>query len=216
MNLLGWTTGVEPLDDIGTDEISGLLSCSSEAGIHDEDGKLGAYRKGSWCTLVCHRWGLKWQGLGFGANNCYLDELSAADNWADALNSADSLDDGATRLPTIKELVKIFDYSNSTANDPALPAGHDQDENETKGTLFRAWLQLDNTNQTFLTGYLISSTYRNINGGETTPKILGIEIETGKVVAFDQDLKLCGALNTSGECANPTDVNVYAFKVSEL
>ena len=233
-NLWGWVLGVEPSDSIGDVVIDGaddVVSCSSTADIRTDDT---SYRKGGYCILVCHRWDLQWQGVWNNSGDCELDELSVG-SWAEVLNAIDQDGIGTTRLPTIKELVRIFDYSNSASGDPALPVGHGKVDGffnfSTKGNHFRAWLQVENQSTAFVDGYLISSTYRNIAAdggdvGDASPKILGIEIETGKVVAFDQNLNLCTELTSSGACAvddnsdgdniDKYDVDVYAFKVSEL
>ncbi len=215
VNLWGWTTGFAPSDR--TDSVGGIFSCSIAAEINASEND--SYRKGGGtCVTVCHRWGLKWEGnWDSGSPQCKLNNAST-ESWEDLLNNVDPDGSGSTRLPTIKELVRIFDYS-SISSDIAMPAGSGV-SGGFKGTIFRSWLQAENRSVTFVDGYLISSTYRNIaadgTNGDSEPKILGIEIETGKVVAFDQDLKLCGVLNTSGECANSTVENIYAFKVSEL
>lgn len=238
-NLLGWTTGASFNDSLVADPVSGIPSCSAKAKVHTSGSEKDAYRKNKQdCEFYCHRWGLLWEGVWKSSSSqCKLGDVSSvsevtgAGDWAGTLNTLNSkFESKSTRLPTIKELVRIFDYTSFTANDPAFP-GDDLVSAGEKGTLFRAWLQKNNSELTYLTGYLISSTYRNIAAdggdvGDASPKILGIEIETGKVVAFDQDLNLCTELTSSGGCAvddnsdgdniDKYDVDVYAFKVSEL
>ena len=217
LNTAGWVSGAEPGDS--TTAVSGIESCIK----NDILGNDGVYNKVTDVEDECHRWGLVWRGvLGTSASNIrrhIFRELSG-ETWAAVLNLAELNDDGVTReetrLPTIKELVRIFDFTVipvevvAGKGSLAVPAGDHH---------FRSYLQADRFDAAVLTGYLISSTYRNINGGETTPKILGVEIQTGKVVAFDQDLKLCVSLTAGGVCNIPDpadDVKVYAFKVREL
>jgi hypothetical protein len=221
LHTAGWVLGEEPVDATDPDAPSGIKSCTLGVGTQPLSG---AYSKNTGVADECHRWGLVWRGI-LGAsnpaiNNHIFRELSDANTWAGVLNLAELNDDetsGATRLPTIKELVRIFDYTIIPVDVAAgvglaVPAGDDH---------FRSYLQAAEDNTAVLSGYLISSTYRNIasdggNVGDNIPKILGIELQTGKVVVFDQDLNLCVGLNNTGACDTTEDVNVYAFKVKTL
>lgn len=217
LNTAGWVSGEELNDETSVDA-SGIESCTKGVDITDY-----IYLKRTRVEDECHRWGLVWRGiLGTTASNIGRHEFRelSSETWASVLNLAELNDDGVTReetrLPTIKELVRIFDYTVISEEavagkgSLAVPAGDHH---------FRSYLQETVSDAAVLKGYLISSTYRNINAGETTPKILGVEIQTGKVVAFDQDLKLCVSLTAGGVCNIPDpadDVKVYAFKVREL
>ena len=209
LNTAGWVSGENPVDS--TEPDGGIISCITYVSRPFDE----YYSKSTSIADECHRWGLVWEGIlgttSYQINRHIFRELSS-ETWASVLELADPNNDGATRLPTIKELVRIFDY---TVIPVEVAAG--------KGLAvpaldyhFRSYLQADIWDPEVLTGYLISSTYRNINAGERTPKVLGIEIQTGKVVAFNQDLTWCEELSTGGGCETSTDVNVYAFRVREL
>lgn len=222
--LCAWTIGASPSDETGT--ISGVKSCTSS--VADTEVGSGVYSKAA--VEECHRWGIKW--VPFGGTT--LDDVRDVHinpengntvtedneyNWQIMLQKADPDDSGNTRLPTIKELVRIFEYDSDplVRSTAGVPIGDH---------VFRAWLQADENSDATLTGYLISSTYRHINstsgnngekdGSKDRIRYLGVEIGTGKVVAFDGSLKLCGPLNASAECTLASDVAVYALLAGKL
>jgi len=218
--LCAWTIGGSPLDETGT--ISGVKSCTSS--VADTALDSGVYSKAS-AGEECHRWGMKWMPF----SGTTLDDVrdtfinpesgntapeDSEFNWQIMLQKADPDDSGNTRLPTIKELVRIFEYNSDplVRSSAGVPIGDH---------VFRAWLQADENSDATLTGYLISSTYRHINCGElngSTKRIryLGVEIGTGKVVAFNGALKLCGPLDDSAACTLRSDVAIYALLVGNI
>ncbi len=227
--LCAWTIGVKPTDV--TSELNFVKSCTVSVAT-----TLLGYTKGD-APTECHRWGLKWSFEGVTSTKV-LTSLITGDSpatgddnnpvsqaWHIILKKADPIDDGARRLPTIKELVRIFEYNNDNKSTAGVPA--------TDHT-FRAWLQADDGSKSVLDGYLITSTYRHINstsgnngevdGSRKKIRYLGIEIGTGKVVAFNAKLFLCESLidsdngtNVDADCIKPSPaVSVYAFYVGPL
>lgn len=145
----------------------------------------------------CHRWNLVWEKL-------EGDQL----DWAPEAGGA------GYRLPTIKELVRMFDYTGGTglAANPIIDYWLDGLETPDK----KEWL--------------ITSSYRDIDGdydqhdGESGRlQIFAINIATGEVKTFEpgkkslilNDLQLCESLNNdgSGDCNLDSSHTVYAIKV---
>lgn len=215
--LCGWTVGEAPVDSLAS---IGTLSSCTESVIKD----LSGYYSKKDAPTECHRWGLKWIAHK-GADHKMTALTVGNEAWIDIMREADpnytnTSADGPRRLPTIKELVRIFEYDINplTKSTAGVPVGDH---------VFRAWLQASDKGNAPLTGYLISSTYRHINstsgnngemnGSRKRIRYLGIEIGTGKVVAFNGSLKLCQSLDSSASCNKPaTDVSVYAFFVEPL
>ncbi len=227
--LSAWTASTQQIDTTISEVDSCTASVNNEKGVYDKTD----------APLSCQRWGLEWHAYwraGTDLSNKVLSEVGynfdheteignqkpdwTGHAWHEILELADpDLDPdpehenyGTTRLPTIKELIRIFDF-NTTAGTPAVPASDHA---------FRAWLQIETNIEGFLDGYLISSTYRHINslemnGADKRLRYLGVEISTGKVVAFNEKLRLCESLTATASCIKPAvDVNVYAFLVSAL
>lgn len=217
VSLCAWTVGTQPVDE-GTIEIN---SCTASVEFFEERDAI--YKKAN-APESCQGWGLTWHGYWSGNDDANAKSLSNVgyedpDNkvhaWHKILQLADPLQDGATRLPTIKELLRIFDFNDGS--DAAVPASDH---------VLRAWLQAEAENVAILDGYLISSTYRHINseagndgemtsGGRKRIRYLGIHIDTGQVVAFNEKLKLCNDLDTDGSCLTSEIKSVYAILVSE-
>ncbi|WP_396586686.1 hypothetical protein [Bermanella sp. R86510] len=250
--LCAWT--VAPLPKDVTSTIDGLVSCSSEVPTAELDSSVFVKED---APKNCHRWGLKW---GFYQPNGGMslasvrgmdppeddEDVSQGVDWQLVLWAVDVDEedddelrpsiDGDSRLPTIKELVRIFNYDSDpdTKSNAGVPVT-DQ--------VFRSWLQANGNASDVLDGYLISSTYRHINstsgsnGEMRAPyhaeerykygdgpgvfykraRVLGVEIGTGKVVSFNGHLELCESLAANAVCNTPvTEVNVYAFTVTDI
>lgn len=141
---------------------------------------------------ACHRWGLVW--------NTTL--LSGTGNqqtqWTPAITkgSGVSFDTTHYRLPTIKELARLYDYT---------------------GNGFAAHPVIYDKLTDHLASWLISSSYRDVDGrydsadqtrdvwGATYDdhlQVLAININTGEIRAFDPyNLNLCkGFIGTVGAC----------------
>ena len=113
---------------------------------------------------LCHRWGLVWN----------LNELVDPSDWLPG-----SVSDGY-RLPTIKELVKLFDYT----------GGSGFAINELINSHLGAKGALDSSK------WLLSSSYRDIDGnydvtsGSGRLQVFAINTLTGEVRAFEPGKKL--------------------------
>lgn len=241
--LCAWTVPSMP-EDITNSAIGDTVSCTYQ--VSRDPVESSVFNKAE-APLNCHRWGLKWgfyqpdgtRSLASVRNMSPPFEnqiVSQEVEWQLVLWAIDNNENGNPRLPTIKELVRIFEYDPDLKSRSGVP---NTDE------VFQAWFQVNSTSSTPLDGYLISSTYRHINGtaevrGEMRDphhyaervlngdrfnpnikykriRILGIEIGTGKVVAFNRRLELCENLTESAECS-PTSSQreVYAFTVADL
>lgn len=212
--LCAWTVGGANTDS--TANIGSVKSCTTTVA----PISTGGYDKDT-APSECHRWGLKWSIHGADKKPSNVNDLgepddTREDDWILTLLLSDPDSDGEPRLPTIKELVRIFEYNKDERSPAGVP---------TTDQVFRAWLQED-ANINPLTGYLVSSTYRHINNGEIDSvsgdngkrvRLLAVEIGTGKVVALDGTHRVCESLSTTATCTYPaTDANVYAFFVGSL
>lgn len=140
----------------------------------------------------CHRWNLVWEPITDDQND-----------WTPEAGEA------GYRLPTIKELVRLFDYTGGTgfAVNPII----------------NSWL----TTTVDKKEWLISSSYRDIDGlydanNNNRLQIFAINIATGEIRTFEPGdksganrLDLCEELNELGECTFPvpSTQTVYAIKV---
>ncbi len=140
----------------------------------------------------CHRWNLVWTPVD-GTQSDWQPEV----------------DGGGYRLPTIKELVRLFDYTSGDglATNPII----------------YSWMTGISE-----TDWLISSSYRDIDGdydqhnGQTGRlQIFAINISTGEVKTFEpgkksgaDGLDLCTGLDSNGNCTLDLTHTVYAIKVN--
>jgi hypothetical protein len=115
----------------------------------------------------CHRRNLVWQ---LGSKN-ESDVAMPLAQWNPELGG------DAWRLPTIKELSRLVDYSGITAAGEAL----------TGQPLIVNMFTKDNSGFLSSSSWLISSTYRDIDGDATNgqAQIFGINMGTGEIAAFD-------------------------------
>jgi hypothetical protein len=150
----------------------------------------------------CHRWGLVWKAG--------PDVLQ--DNWKPGAVTE------LYRLPTIKELVRLYDYTGGTgfASNPVI----------------KSYIDLMIETQSGVE-WLISSSYRDIDGDYDVPgdptafygrlQIFAINISTGEVKTFetgyrssgDYKLRLCAGLNSSAYCTVDDNQVVYQIIVKQ-
>lgn len=140
---------------------------------------------------ACHRWGLVW-------NTTLLSGIkNKQTKWTPAITADDDVTFDATdyRLPTIKELARLYDYT---------------------GSGFAAHPVIYDKLTDHIANWLISSSYRDVDGrydsadqtwGISLPsddhlQVLAININTGEIRAFDPyNLYLCkGFISTVGAC----------------
>jgi len=186
-----------------------IVRCDAERGDWPLDGTERV------APPLCHRYGLVWAA--------HSKDPLLFDPSKDTLSDYNpSVVGNDWRLPTIKELVRIFSYGTYTDENGDIKNLGMQDP------VFSAWL--DDVGD----GYLISSTYRNISGKVDDNEyefnqIFVIKISNGQVLAAEpgnkisgSGLQLCLGMigNMTGACDYPSDevtefskVNFYALKV---
>jgi len=145
---------------------------------------------------ICHRWGLVFE---YG---------EALEKWKPRVDD----DSDSYRLPTIKELVRLYNYADpdNAQLDPLIKKmlGSGVDENT----------------------WLISSSYRDLDGdydvdddGTGRLQIFALNALTGEVRAFepgkkssgDSSLQLCVSLESNGSCTlDATTTTIHALKVN--
>lgn len=145
---------------------------------------------------ICHRWGLVFE---------YGEALT---KWKPRVDD----DSDSYRLPTIKELVRLYNYADpdNAQLDPLIKKmlGSGVDENT----------------------WLISSSYRDLDGdydvdddGTGRLQIFALNALTGEVRAFepgkkssgDSSLQLCVSLESNGSCTlDATTTTIHALKVN--
>jgi hypothetical protein len=143
----------------------------------------------------CHRYNLIW---GFSGVLSGLDiTLERQIDWNPNVTFDSETD---SRLPTIKELIRLFTYNGSQGIlDPIIKNWLDNGCRDTTGavtpcsdvkiTLQDRYAEL--AYNEVKEGYLISSSYRDIDGvnGNEASQIFGIRIKDGKVVVFEAGYK---------------------------
>jgi len=153
----------------------------------------------------CHRWNLVW-------SNALITDKT---DWKPEEVGAGS------RLPTIKELTKMFDYTGAT--DVSDPVGF------ASNPIFNSWLSVIGDNSAKMK-WLISSSYRDIDGsynssGTGRLQIFAINIATGQVRTFEpgqkggsNGLDLCVSLASNGDCTLEGGHTVYnlGVKIGQL
>lgn len=143
---------------------------------------------------ICHRWNLVYELEG------------TPTDWASTLSVE------THRLPTIKELVRLYNYTEKSL-DPLIKRMIDVDDNPSADD------------------WLISSSYRDIDGyygkrdDDDTGRlqIFALNAVTGEVKTFEPGEKsddpnrllLCVSLGENGDCTfDSTDRDIYALKVN--
>lgn len=145
---------------------------------------------------ICHRWGLVFE---------YGEALT---KWKPRVDD----DSDSYRLPTIKELVRLYNYA-----DP---------DSAQLDSLIYEWLGDEVDENT----WLISSSYRDLDGdydvdddGTGRLQIFALNALTGEVRAFepgkkssgDSSLQLCVSLESNGSCTlDATTTTIHALKVN--
>ena len=190
-SVLAWPKAV----DFSADEEGGGAPLHKHAGTQYDrcDTPLGEFGDDGYPS-ICHRWGLvfEYQGL--------------ETDWKPRVSG------NSYRLPTIKELVRLYNYA-----DPANA-------------------QLDPLIKHIIVGgvdentWLISSSYRDLDGsydvgtnGEGRLQVFALNALTGEVRAFEpgqrssggNGLKLCESLDINGDCVlDAATTVIHALKVN--
>jgi len=139
----------------------------------------------------CHRYGLIWQPVLKSSESTVIMDQQI--DWSPALTDEN---DSGFRLPTIKELIRLvdYDYSDGTRGftDTLIAywltskcAGNGGDCTYQNVTL------ADGLTSELKDGYLISSSYVNIDGNDDDgfAQLLGVRIKDGKVAIFESGAK---------------------------
>jgi hypothetical protein len=184
---LNWASDSEGLGDrktitttIGTSADVAIPRCDADVvyilGELDEDD-------------YCHRYGLIWAPVLEGTPKVMAQQI----DWNPALTL--EADDGF-RLPTIKELIRLVDYDLSDGTrgftDPLIAYWLQKKCTDNSGDCRSQNVTLaDGTTTELKDGYLISSTYVNIDGNDEGgfAQLLGIRIKDGKVAMFESGAK---------------------------
>jgi hypothetical protein len=187
--VLAWPKAV----DFSADEEGGGAPLHKHAATQYDrcDTPSGEY--GETPPSICHRWGLVFE---YGAAPTVWKPKVSGDSY---------------RLPTIKELVRLYNYA-----DPA---------NAKLDPIISKWLGNDINVNT----WLISSSYRDLDGsydagtnGEGRLQVFALNALTGEVRAFEpgqksgvNGLKLCVSLQSNGDCVlDLGDTKIHALKVN--
>ena len=186
------------IDPISFDKDNGdelVTDTKTVNGVDRCDSPSSAYPSGVFPSL-CHRWGLVWN----------LNELADPSDWLPG-----SVSDGY-RLPTIKELVKLYDYTGGS--------GFAINELIYNHIVVKGALGSSN--------WLLSSSYRDIDGnydvtsGSGRLQIFAINTLTGEVRAFEpgqksgtDGLRMCTAVASNGDCTLDDSHSYYTLLVSQ-
>lgn len=204
--LQAWPTPVDmDADNIGSNNTNNTYT-TSDGTTYDRCDASDYSGTSGGAPPDCHRWGLVFQ---------YHSNPSS---WEPKIPSDD--DGNEYRLPTIKELVRLFDY---TGDFSGADAGTGLDD------VIESWLPSVST-----TTWLISSSYRDIDrnydGSDDSEfaQVFALNVSTGEVKALKPDnLEICNSLksgtgsgsnssNDRGRCASSTSgQTVYAIKVNQ-
>lgn len=199
--LLAWVKPVDMNADNGDELVSDTRTVN---GVDRCDTYVSVYLEKS--PNICHRWGLVWD----------LQTLLEATDWEPGKAGE------GYRLPTIKELIKLFDYTGGTGfgsyelESLTLMSNHLKDK------------KADNV-------WLVSSSYRDIdeqydvynadaknNKATGRLQIFAINTLTGEVKTFepgakggDNKLQLCTSLLSDGDCVLDSTHSLYQLLVSQ-
>jgi hypothetical protein len=201
--LLAWVEPVDMNADNG-DELT--TDTRSINGVDRCDTLISTYQEPP--SKQCHRWGLVWE----------LQTLLEAKDWEPG-----KVVEGY-RLPTIKELIKLFDYTGGTG------FGSYESELLTLMSNHLKGAKADNV-------WLVSSSYRDIDGkydvynnnllnpnNASTGRlqVFAINTVTGEVKTFepgskgsDNKLQLCTSLLSDGDCVLDSTHSLYQLLVSQ-
>lgn len=147
----------------------------------------------------CHRHNLVWQ---LGSKN-ESDVAVPLAQWNPELG-----DDSDWRLPTIKELARLVDYSGITAAGGAL----------TGQPLILNMFPTEAAGFTPTDSWLISSTHRDIDGDDTNgqAQIFGINMGNGEIAAFDTLIADTAASVVVGETVDFTGSADSSYEVNDV
>jgi hypothetical protein len=199
--LLAWVKPVDMNADNGDELVSDTRTVN---GVDRCDTYVSVYLEKS--PNICHRWGLVWG----------LQTLLEATDWEPGKVAE------GYRLPTIKELIKLFDYTGGTGFGLYEPESLTLMSNRLKE------VKADNV-------WLVSSSYRDIdeqydvynadaknNKATGRLQIFAINTLTGEVKTFepgskgsDNKLQLCTSLLSDGDCILDSTHTLYQLSVSQ-
>ncbi len=171
--------------------VAGYDRCDTVIDLYtDKEGDIVA-------PINCHRWNLIWgfDGDSQGSGPVVVT-LTPQVDWVPNVTATDY------RLPTIKELIRLYSYAGSKGiTDPVIAhwlakgcrdtivtatVGGDDESCDQVGITLKDNVAAKRYNQ-IKDGYLISSTYRDIDGVDDNgfAHFFGIRIKDGKVVVFE-------------------------------
>jgi hypothetical protein len=220
--LMAWPAALDFNADIGNGDVSGnqiihninttdiLLRCDAAKSSWEGEAPTTTPPE------QCHRWGLIWKPVSYSLNTLKIS--SDDDELEDYHPDADIIGDN-WRLPTIKELTRLFNYEGTVAGSTVTNNGI------TGNPVLVEWL----SETTVADGFLISSSYRNISGDagveDKRNQIFVIKVSNGRILTAtpgrtdtSQSMKLCLGMTTDGstvkgKCERELAANFYALKV---
>ena len=192
----GWVEPVDfAIDNIGDDTpkhtVSGFDRCDTLASVY----------AGEDSPSICHRWGLVW--------SMAAGSVERITDW-----KPNRVADGDYRLPTIKELVRLFDYTYVAGSFVGFDSS----------TILGAYINTEVTGDQSK-AWIVSSSYRDIDGQYDSTsdrlQILAINVTTGEVQAFEpgnkaggsERLDLCTELWSNGDCSLDDSQTLYQIRV---
>ncbi|MFY0642692.1 MAG: hypothetical protein JXR16_16700 [Bermanella sp.] len=222
---------VDPVNLTADNEVSVTITEDNISGTPEDTIVKSCTDNTALNSMQCHRWNLIWAPIGVGDPLA----LTQQSDWVPSLPN--DANDKAWRLPTIKELTRLINFN--------IPVSHVKANTLLESPIIKNWFTQDGFlegNETAIndgskTAWLISSTYRDIDGVTDTPsgdvlanqaQVFAINIINGKIKTFEPgvendngidpisyELKLCESLKNTGECNFSQSVEniVFALKV---
>lgn len=246
--LCAWVDPVDLNEDISAEDTAtcanGVSTDCNTATLSDNtkfdrcDTSVTTYTDvGEVAPLACHRWNLIWAPIGSGDPLA----LTQQSDWDPSLPN--DANDKAWRLPTIKELTRLINFN--------IPVSHVKANTLLESTVIKNWFLnssiWDDTFKSELeaeadapnnkTVWLISSTYRDIDGVTDTnsgavlanqAQVFAINIINGEIKTFEPgyqvdngdgtfsySLRLCQSLMDTGACTygDASSNIIFALKV---
>jgi hypothetical protein len=222
--LMAWPAALDFNADIGNGDVSGnqithnidttdiLLRCDAAKSSWEGDAFVKTPPQ------QCHRWGLIWKPATDTPDSI---KISSDDDKLKDYHPDAAIIGANWRLPTIKELTRLFNYEGTVA-------GNTVTNNGISGNpVLVEWLIKDNA--TVANGFLISSSYRNISGDAGVKnkrnQIFVIKVSNGRILTAtpgrtnnNESMELCLGMTTDdnrkeGKCERELAANFYALKV---